>query len=80
MLCLEFPRRIESIVKVLHREIGFQDLEKKLNLVKMYKKYWKSMEILNSTVCWFKFGLTAEDPLQMFFALCSKSRIFQKWI
>jgi len=34
-----FPRGIESIEKVLNCEIGFQDLEKVLNLAKMYIKY-----------------------------------------
>jgi len=34
-----------SIEKVLHCEISFPDLEKVLNLAKMYIKYRKSMEI-----------------------------------
>jgi len=34
-----FPRGIKSIEKVLNCEIGFQDLEKVLNLAKMYVKY-----------------------------------------
>jgi len=41
-LCLyetEFPRGIDSIEKVLNFEIGFQDLEKVLNLAKMFIKY-----------------------------------------
>ena len=33
------PRRIENIEKVLNCEIGFQDLEKVLNLAKTYIKY-----------------------------------------
>jgi len=41
-----FPRGIESIEKVLNFKIGFQDLEKVWNLVKMYIRYWKSMEII----------------------------------
>ena len=45
-----FPRGIESIEKVLNCEIGFQDLEKVLNLAKMYIKYWKSMQIRNSAI------------------------------
>jgi len=36
-----------SIEKVLNFKIGFQDLEKVLNLAKMYIKYWTSLEILN---------------------------------
>jgi len=42
-----FPRGIESIEKVLNFKIGFQDLEKVLNLVKMSLRYWKSIEIPN---------------------------------
>jgi len=42
-----FPRGIESIEEVLNFKIGFHDLEKVLNLAKMYIKYRKSMEILN---------------------------------
>ena len=34
-----------AVLKVLNCDIGFQDLEKVLNLTKMYMKYWKSMEI-----------------------------------
>jgi len=41
------PRGIESIEKVLNFKIGFQDLEKVLNLAIMCIRYWKSMEILN---------------------------------
>ena len=43
-----FPRGIESIRNC---EMGFQDLEKVLNLAKMYVKYWKGMEIPNSAIC-----------------------------
>jgi len=35
------------VLKVLNFKIGFQDLEKVLNLAKMYFRYWKSMEMLN---------------------------------
>jgi len=35
-------------------EINFQDLEKVLNLAKMYIKYLRSMEIPKSTICLFK--------------------------
>jgi len=35
----EFPLGIESIEKVLNCKISFQDLEKVLNLAKMYMKY-----------------------------------------
>ena len=42
-----FPRGIKSIKKVLNFKIGFQDIEKALNLAKMYIRYWISMEILN---------------------------------
>jgi len=41
-----FPRSIESFEKVLNFKIGFQDLEKVLNLAKMYMKYWICMKIL----------------------------------
>jgi len=34
-----FPRGIAGIEKVLNREIGFEDLEKILNLAKVYVKY-----------------------------------------
>jgi len=34
-----FPRSIESIEKVLKFKIGFQDLEKVLNLAKMYIRF-----------------------------------------
>jgi len=37
-----FPCSIRSIAKVLKFKIGFQDLEKVLNLAKMYIRYWKS--------------------------------------
>jgi len=40
-----FPGGIESIEKVLNCEIGFEDLEKVLNLAKVYIKNWKSVEI-----------------------------------
>jgi len=40
-----FPCAIERIDKVLNFKIGFQDLEKVLNLAKMSLRYWKSMEI-----------------------------------
>jgi len=51
---LGYPRGIESIEKVLNCEIGLQDLEKVLNLSKMYMKYWKSTEIPNFVLyrCW----------------------------
>ena len=42
------PRGIDDIENVLNFKIGFQDLEKVLNLAKMYIRYWKSMAILNS--------------------------------
>jgi len=61
-----FPRGIESIEKVFNCKIGFQYLEKVSNLAKMYMKYWKSMEILNSTICSFKFSLPLVTVLQMF--------------
>ena len=38
---------LEVLKKYGSCEIGFQSLEKLLNLAKMYIKYWKSMEILN---------------------------------
>jgi len=41
------PCGIESIEKVLNCKIGFKDLEKVLNLAKMYIKYRKSTEIRN---------------------------------
>jgi len=67
-----FPRGIKSIEKVLNCEIGFQDLEKVLNLAKMCVKYWKSMDILHSPICLFKFcSSLLMTVLQMFFALCS---------
>jgi len=34
-----FPRGIESIAKVLNFKIGFLDLEKVLNLAKMYIRF-----------------------------------------
>jgi len=34
-----FPRGIESIEKVFNFKIGYQDLEKVLNLAKMYIRY-----------------------------------------
>jgi len=52
---LRDPQGMERIEKVLNCEIGFQDLEKVLNLAKIYIKYWKSMEIPNSGICLFKF-------------------------
>jgi len=47
-----FPCSIESIEKVLNFKIGFQDLEKVLNLVKKYIRYWKNIEILNGKEIW----------------------------
>jgi len=35
-----------AILKELDYEISFQDLEKVLNLAKIYMKYWKSIEIV----------------------------------
>jgi len=65
-----FPRGIESMEKILNREIGFQDLEKVLILAQMFMKYWKSMEILNSTICLFKFcSSPLITVLQVFSAL-----------
>jgi len=46
-----------AVLKVLNREIGFQDLEKVLNFAKMYIKYWKSTEILNSAILYSNFVL-----------------------
>jgi len=64
---------------VLNCEIDFQDLEKVLNLAKMYMNYCKSMEILKSTICLFKFCFSLlMTVLQMFSALCSMSKIFKK--
>jgi len=58
-------------MKVLNCEISFQDLEKVINLAKMYIKYWKSMEIPNSGICLLKFcSLPLMTVFQMFFALC----------
>ena len=37
------------------------------------------MEILNSTICLFKFCSSPLSTLQMLFALCSMSKIFEKW-
>ena len=36
----------------LNFKIGFEDLEKVLELVKICIKYWKSMEILNGKGIW----------------------------
>ena len=74
---LGFPRGIE---KVLNCEIGFQDLEKVLDLAKRCIKYWHSMEILNPAICLFKFcSLSLMTTLQMFFPLCSMNKILEKW-
>ena len=48
------------VFEVLSREIGFLDFEKVLNLAKMYITYWKSIEILNSTVCLLKLFFTVD--------------------
>jgi len=65
----ECPCSIESMQKVLKCETGFQDLEKVLNLAKMYMKYWKSMGIPNSAICLFKFcSLPLMTVLQILFA------------
>ena len=66
-----FPRGIESIEKVLNFEIGFQDLEKVLNLTKMYIRYGKSMEILNGKEIlhiWAEF--TKVKALMQCYAMC----------
>ena len=44
LLCLQGSH---MVLKVLNLKSGFQDLEKVLNLAKMYVRYWKSLEILN---------------------------------
>jgi len=42
-----FPRGIESLEKVFNFKIVFQNLEKVLNLAKIYIRYGKIMEIIN---------------------------------
>jgi len=44
LLCLQGSH---MVLKVLNLKSGFQDLEKVLNLAKMYIRYGKSLEILN---------------------------------
>jgi len=70
-----------TVLKVLNCEIGFQDLEKVLNLTKMYIKYWRKYgNSKNSAVCFFTFfSLLLMRVLQMLFALCSMNEIFRKW-
>jgi len=63
-----FPRSIE---KVLNFKIGFQDLEKVLNLAKMYIGYWKSFEIPNRKEIW---SIWAE-----FYWSQSNSLFMQRW-
>jgi len=47
--------------------VDFQHLEKVLNLAILYIKYWKSMGILNSTICSYKFcSFLLMTVLQMF--------------
>jgi len=71
-----FPRDIE---KVFNREIGFQDLEKVLNLAKMFMKYRKSRRILHLTICLFNFRSSPLIAvLQMLSALYYISKIFEK--
>jgi len=61
------PTQFWNKWKKLKYEIGFQDLEKVLNLDKMCIKYWKSVEIPNSGICLFKFcSLPLVTVLQMF--------------
>jgi len=53
-----FPRGIESLEKVFNFKIVFQNLEKVLNLAKIYIRYGKIMEIINgkeSRSIWAKF-------------------------
>ena len=69
-----FPRSIGSIEKVLNFKIGFQDLEKILNLAKVYIKYWRSVEILNGKEIrntWAEFYWRQSDSLSMqWYAMC----------
>jgi len=67
-----------AVLKVLNCEIGFQDLEKVLNLAKMFiyiiEKVWKFwiQPIVHSNFIlrrWWQFRS----------ALCSMSKIFEKW-
>jgi len=62
---------------VLNCEVGFQDLEKVLNLAKMYIPYWKSIEILNSAICLF--FIADDSSADVLFASCSMIKIFEKW-
>jgi len=78
-LMSRFPRGIESIENKLNCEIGFKDLEKVLNLAKMYIKYLKSMEIPNSSICLLKnYSLPLIAVLQVFLSLCSMNKILEK--
>jgi len=62
---------------VLNCEIGLRPW-KSIEFGKMYMKYWKSMEILNSTICFDKFfSSPLMTFLQMFF--CSAGNI-PRWI
>ena len=72
-----------AVLKVLNFKIGFQDLEKVLNLAKMYVRYWKSMQILNGKEIrsiWTYFHWRKSSSL---FMQCVKLRfminIFEKW-
>jgi len=65
------PCGIESIEKVLNCEIGFRDLEKALNLSKMYVKYRQNMEIPNSAICFIQISFfTADDYFANVFFQC----------
>jgi len=71
-----FPRSVENVEKVLNCEIGFQDLEKVLNLGKMYVKYWKSMEISKfSRLVIQILCFAVDDSFTNVFTLCSMNKI-----
>jgi len=63
VICGESPRHKGShtVLKVLNCEIGFEDLENVLNIAKTYIKYWKSMEIPNSPICFIQILLFTVD-------------------
>ena len=60
-------------------KIGLQDLEEVLKLAKMYINYWQSIEILNSSICLFKFCSLPPRALQLFLCIVFHEWNFQKW-
>ena len=71
-----------AVLKVLNFKIGFQDLEKVLNLAKMSLRYWKSIEIPNGkdkSVKQYFSSYLKLDVLKITTVIVTSSIIFLSW-